>query len=210
MPDTNILKIEKHKLAFMFVSKAGSTSIKKVLRDKFLNTESKKNHGPTALHPLGIYCKKDAIPDDYLVFGTCRHPEDRLVSCWKDKVCRDELYQGFCLRLYPMYVGMPFDEFVEVVASIKDNFLCDQHIRSQYLDLDLKKVQHLIKIENFKNDWETARKLIREHCNENYPVIECKYNKTNLINPEIDMNTRRLIEERYAKDYEILGYKKRL
>lgn len=209
MPDPNMIKIDEHKIGFMFVCKAGNSSIKTLLNEKFFKGRTEFNvHGPKALAPHAEYCNRHNFGKDYLIFGTCRHPEDRLISCWKDKVLK-QLHRGFSRRKYPFSLGMPFDKFVEGLMLIKDNARCDQHLRSQFYDLDLGRISHLIRVENFRSDWERARELIKKHCGQDYPEMKFHERNTGSFKPEISKETRALIEERFIKDYELLGYEKR-
>ena len=104
---------------------------------------------------------------------------------------------------------MPFSKFVEEILNIEDDTDCEQHIRSQHFDLDLKRIDHLIRMESFYDDWEKSLRLIKKHCGKNYPKMAFHENKTENVNLEISKETRALIEKRYDRDYELLGYKKR-
>ena len=104
---------------------------------------------------------------------------------------------------------MPFSEFVEEILNIEDGNGCEQHIRSQHFDLDVKRINHLIRMESFYDDWEKTLLLIKKHCGKNYPKMTFHENKTESVDLEISKKTRALIEKRYARDYELLGYKKR-
>ena len=209
MPDPNIIKIKEDKISFMFVCKAGNTSIKEVLKTHFCKDRIIKNiHTKTALLPYVKYCKKDTFTDDYLVFGTCRHPEDRLISCWKDKIF-NRFHPGFRHKEYNFYRKMPFSDFVEEILNIEDGTDCEQHIRSQHFDLDVERIDYLIRMESFYDDWEKSLLLIKNHCGKNYPKMTFHKNKTESVDLEISKETRALVEKRYARDYELLGYKKR-
>jgi hypothetical protein len=209
VPDPNIIKIEEDKIGFMFVCKAGNTSIKEVLKTHFCKDRIIKNiHTKTALLPYVKYCKKDTFTDDYLVFGTCRHPEDRLISCWKDKIF-NRFHPGFRHKEYNFYRKMPFSDFVEEILNIEDGTDCEQHIRSQHFDLDVERIDYLIRMESFYDDWEKSLLLIKNHCGKNYPKMTFHKNKTESVDLEISKETRALVEKRYARDYELLGYKKR-
>ena len=207
--DPNIVKIEEDKIGFMFVCKAGNSSIKEALKMHFCKDRIFKNiHKPRSLAPYVKYCKRNSFTDDYLVFGTCRHPEDRLISCWKNKIF-NKLHSGFIGKRYKFHRKMPFSEFVKELMNIKDDIDCEQHIRSQHFDLDLKRINHLIRIESFSDDWERSLLLIKKHCGKDYPKMTFHVNKTKKVDLEISKEIRDLIEKRYSKDYLLLGYEKR-
>lgn len=214
MPDPNILKIEKHKIAFMFVNKAANSSVKRVIAEKLLGKGNGKDvvlSWSEPFHEDVEFTNRISIPHDYLIFGTCRHPEDRLISCWKDKVRNGfKLHEGLYKSSRKFYKDMPFAEFVKEISLIKyRSKIWDQHIRPQWHDLDLKRISYLIKVENFINDWENARAMIKTHCGETYPQMIFHDRNTGLSKPRISKKTRSLIEKIYAKDYRILNYKSR-
>jgi len=157
-------------------------------------------------------CHKDDIPDDYLVIGFCRHPEDRIISCWKDKVNGKRFHQGFNRR-HPgkFHHHMPFNEFVKQVATIPDaeGFLCDQHFRSQTYDLKLNRVDELVRMESIRKDWDRARDMIFNHAKVAYPEIYHRNKTSKKETFEVSPETRKLIEQRYADDYKLLNYESR-
>ncbi|SEQ45420.1 sulfotransferase family 2 domain-containing protein [Neolewinella agarilytica] len=73
----------------------------------------------------------------YLKFIILRNPWERLVSCYKSKIeSSSKTGEDYILDSSPdLYIGMPFEEFVEVVCSIPDS-KADFHFCSQiYLAL---------------------------------------------------------------------------
>lgn len=201
MPDPNNCLVHEHKICFQFICKAGNTSVKRALVD-LLCKEHEKEHVFKRPHSKWKYCNKYEIPNDYLVIGFCRNPEDRLISCWRDKVQGKEPFPSFLRQNIPHRLS--FDNFVKRIYN-RSTKGCDQHFRLQTYDLNLDRVDAIIKMETFDDDWEKVRKLIYKHCGINYPKIKPQ-NVSKKAPVEISYETRRMIENKYLLDYETFGY----
>jgi len=91
-------------------------------------------------HPDGLDVAGERFYATYTSFAFVRHPLDRLVSCYRDKIQGEareftevsEKGIAHCLSGYDAFwAGMSFDEFVRAVASIPDD-RADEHFRSQH------------------------------------------------------------------------------
>ena len=133
-------------LIYISIPKVACTSIKialmaNELRDAEDPREYMNVHSATAQYRHHRIARRQR---DYYKFAFVRNPFDRLVSCYKDKVCKELQHNGryhfatgynnaliyrlFGKRFQP---NMSFREFVELVAKIPD-YLSDSHFRSQY------------------------------------------------------------------------------
>lgn len=202
MPDPNNCLIEKHKICFQFICKAGNTTIKKLLVD-LLCSEKEKERVLLWPDKKWKYCNKNSIPNDYLVIGFCRNPEKRLVSCWRDKV-NGKPFKAF--KRHGIIHKLPFEDFIRKICKIKDE-KGDQHFRSQTYDLNLERLNFLVKMESFEKDWEKVRKLIFKHCSIVYPKVGKPQNASIKEVVNVSEEIREMIEKRYEADYKLLGYK---
>lgn len=204
MPDPNNCLIEEHKICFQFICKAGNTTIKTLLVD-LLCDEHEKESILESPQEKWKYCDKDSIPSDYLVIGFCRNPEKRLVSCWRDKVNGlPKQFKGFIHYKIPH--KLPFEKFIKQICKMKDE-QSEQHFRLQVYDLNLERLDALVKMESFEEDWEKVRKLIFNHCGVKYPKIGKPENVSNKEKVNVSKEIREMIEKRYEADYKLLGYK---
>ncbi|MEO1350629.1 MAG: sulfotransferase family 2 domain-containing protein [Cyanobacteria bacterium J06635_15] len=154
---------------------------------------------------------------DYKKFVFVRNPWDRLVSCYKDKVRPDKDYSGErnlyvdgvhigLLRYGVFRAGMPFSEFVKAISEIPDE-QANPHFRSQHTFLSNKNappfVDFIGKFEKLNQDFNTIceaigmSSLTLPHSNKSHQKKYPEYYTDDL---------KKIVEERYEKDIEILGY----
>jgi len=87
--------------------------------------------------PAALQSELQSAYRGFLKFMILRNPWERLVSCYNSKIkTSSKTGEDFILESSPrLYIGMPFQEFVEVVCSIPDSE-ADYHYCSQtYLAL---------------------------------------------------------------------------
>lgn len=204
MPDPNNYFIEEHDIVFQMICKAANTSMKWMLIDMFVAEKNQKKI--IASHPNKKWkmLHKNEFSNSSLVIGFCRHPLDRIISCWKDKINGPKFHQGFNKYSNFFYHQMPFDDFVQNIIKIPKE-KADQHFRLQTFDLNIDRIDHLVRFENIENDWNTARKMIKDHCGVTYPAMYHK-NGSKKQSMKISSKSIKLIEEYYKDDYKILNY----
>jgi|11_taG_2_1085331.scaffolds.fasta_scaffold00421_9 hypothetical protein len=212
MADPNNYFIEEDNIIFQMICKACNTSMKWLLIELF--EKDNRKHSQIALNPSLKWKMLDTkeFSNNSLVIGFSRHPEDRLISCWKDKVNGVRYHKGFDRRHPNMFKHkMSFDEFIKSVSKIKDGpgLECDQHFRSQTFDLDLNRLNYIIRFEHIRHDWGNCQEIIENHCGRVYPDIPHRNSSGSFSKPQIDNKTRLLIEERYSNDYDLLNYERR-
>jgi hypothetical protein len=208
MPDPNNILIEPDRLCFQMICKAGNTSMKRMLCDKFISDTNDRKSAYRKPQNFFPFCHKNDIPKDYLVVGFCRHPVARIKSCYLNKI-KENFHLGFEKRHSGMFSeDMSFDEFIEVVHKIPDGEgdLCDQHFRSQTFDLNLSRLDYLIRMEHILWEWSRVQVMIWNHCGKDYPNFY--HSNKSKTNPEIQISeyTMKLIRERYAEDFKLLNY----
>ena len=151
----------------------------------------------------------DGPYNNYFRFAFVREPYDRLLSCYLQKATPSTRGKLFPPRYkdVTLYKGMPFREFVEAVYRIPDE-ASDAHYRSQHitlLDPEGEFIPHYIgRFENLREDFTYVlnelgiadRATPLPHLTRS-PARTSDY---------YDRETRRLVAERFAKDFELLGY----
>lgn len=129
----------KRKFIWFRVAKVATRTILNHLKesDVFLDVE----------HPFQLHYPVNAY-DNYFKFAFVRNPWDRLASCWRDKVIKQNHFQFAQSELEKM---KSFKNFVNYVYD-QDVGNCDVHIRSQSELIDLNKIDYLGRIETFNKD----------------------------------------------------------
>jgi len=221
MPDPNYLVLNNRKLILMLICKAGNTSLKRAMASALcISPNDSARHRDGRRDPyreLKIYFTVENRTEawnlrecGYTVISVIRHPLARLVSCWAEKI--DGVFHKPFLYTYGTRVGpgMPFDEWVEFVCSLRDEE-SDQHFRSMAYDLmtvDGKLMPEFIfKVEDV-DWWKKLRALLIKRCDIDLGG-ESRLNSTGAgRNWQMYYNPRLLhmAGRRYKRDLEVFGY----
>jgi len=210
----------RYRAIYIPIPKVACTSFKTAfarLLDVSLEKANGDPHRVRYPSPVPIDTLQRFLYPGFYRFAFVRNPWDRLVSCYRDKI-NDEVggHTEFtvrpgvanCLARFDAFqAGMPFDAFVEAVASIPDSE-ANEHFRPQHTFLT-----------NWKGDL-TANFVGRfENLAEDFQIVR---QKTGL--PEIELpclqaarrmvkyveyytpKTREMVAERYRKDIEMFAY----
>lgn len=202
MPTPNNIMIDEFKIAVFCITKAANGAIKTAFMKALGATDLSNPHDPSHF----TYAGKEKIallPDDWFTFTIVRNPYDRMVSLWANK-CRDYHHIIFARH----GVG-PFDNFTDFAEAISKQQNFDIHWESQYetLVLDGEMVpKHLYKYERLGEVW----KFIQAQCaGQGLGVPDLEVRNESSHKPWEDYytpETRKLIYNRYRKDFETFGY----
>jgi len=142
--------IRANGLAIYCVPKNANSSIRRaVLAGLGLDFQQQENHHHPALR-LGPVADYKAFRVAFL-----RHPLDRLVSCWADKVARRKPGGSAALERAGFRIGMPFHEFLAALPDRRDR---DPHTRPQTAFLP-SRVDLLGRVETIEDSWSRLRAL---------------------------------------------------
>lgn len=141
------------------------------------------------------------------VFAFVRDPFARLYSAYVNKVVDAErLGRKNILSCHGIRFGMSFDAFVERVCSLDDGHI-DRHLRSQawFLTDEQGVIPHFIgHLESFPQDWQRL-------C-EQLPVLGAVGHRNRAagdtdFRSHYSAHALELTRQRYARDFELFGYK---
>jgi chondroitin 4-sulfotransferase 11 len=187
--------LENKKTIFMPIDKVANTSLRQTLR----KIDDKRH---------AIQKSKTRKYKDYFKFAFVRNPYDRLVSCYTNKISGKS--EMFLKHNKKFKTEISFKEFVRVVSSIPNKKL-DRHLKPQYLFLTDKK-GNLIPdfIGKFENINEDFKKACKKAGIENPPELPKKNpsKRKKDYKDYYDEETKKLVQERYRKDFELFGYSK--
>jgi Sulfotransferase family len=148
----------------------------------------------------------------YDTFAFVRNPFDRIVSCYRDKIVRNDPGQYFYYSDYffDLRANMSFAEFVQRLGAIPDR-LADRHFKSQASSLfkNGKPLANRIgKFESLREDW---RKLALEYDFDpdlvHYNDSKIKAGVSSDFRAYYDETLVELVYQRYKHDVELLGYR---
>jgi len=153
---------------------------------------------------------------DYRRLSFVRNPWDRLLSCYLNKIKKDESFEDEHFangvmnefqKFNAFYAGMPFGEFVHAVAEIPDE-IADGHFASQHRRLVMNDeivIDHLARFENFREETNKFFQAVGLDVCLPLPHL----NKSEKRKPYTEYytdETVRVVEERFEEDIRLFGY----
>lgn len=139
-----------------------------------------------------------ALVEDYFAFAFVRHPVDRFISAWRNKVVDANYFDFNAATLQEMQDLPAFIEYAEGL----DLDEADRHIAPQSRLIDLTRVDFLGRLESFSDD--VAAVCTRLGLP---PAALPRKNSTSAGSPDpVAAETRRRIANLYQRDHQIFGY----
>jgi len=152
--------------------------------------------------------------DNLFKFSFVRNPYHRIVSCYNNKI--NGSMKGFVNGMWvdfwryngKFYPNMTFKDFVKSICLISDD-KADKHFKSQHCFLMNKKrdlIPNFIgKFENLEKDYKVICNILGFKENVTLP----HFNKSSGLKDYMscyDEETKKLMMERYKRDFELFGY----
>ena len=144
-----------------------------------------------------------AVFADYYKFGFVRHPLDRFISAWQDKVHGKNKYH---FRTAVREQMKTIENFAAGVAGqdLRDLDTTDRHVAVQARLVDLSHIDFLGRMETLADDFGTVCREVglswvepeRRNCSEPRGVTR----------DNASAELRSIVEEKYRLDYQIFGY----
>ena len=190
---------DEHKLIYVRVPKSANSSIRKSIAGGVENkvdlTQLKKQY------------------PEHLSFSFVRNPWARLVSSYTEKIrvegTEEEkfvggVYRGLLAMDSSFRVGMPFDEFAELICSFSDQKV-EKHFKSQcyFLVRDGVVIPDFVgRVESIQEDWVRLAKMAK------FDASIGHWNKSRHSHYSEFYNERliKLVADRYREDIEIFDY----
>lgn len=140
---------------------------------------------------------------DYFKFGFVRHPLDRFISAWQDKVHQQNHFKFTPGKWERMKT---IENFAAWVArqDLRDLATTDRHIALQSRLIDLTQVDFLGRMETFGADFSTVCSTVGLHWSE--PVRQNQSKPQGVSCDNASAELRSIVEEKYARDYQVFGY----
>lgn len=139
---------------------------------------------------------------DYFKFGLVRHPLDRFISAWQDKVHRENHFRFDDATLERMRT---IENFAEWVAGQDLRArTTDRHIALQSRMLDLTQIDYLGRMESFDADFAHVCREVGLPVRT--PERRNRSTPQGVTRESASGELRSIVEEKYRRDYQILGY----
>ena len=204
VPDPLNIALESPRVIFMLTPKAANTSVVQAVGDALGIPGRADLALPTVDKAEAVRRKSYG----WLVVAFVRHPVDRLISCWRDKVSEPGRFHEPFLRKYGTAVrpGMPFGDFAEMVCATPDEE-ADQHFRSQAHELMIgpeAAFGDLVRFEDLAQGW---NRVCREIARRGLVLGVLPHaNRSRAKRPAVPGPLREKIMRRYQQDYSVFNY----
>lgn len=202
----NHVFLPRFRLVLSLTPKAANTSIKQAMLEAMKRRVRLRTNGYRAYHRSWLRLDLSEASPDYLVIGVVRNPEDRLKSCFKNKI-RDRGTTEPLRQQYGWPESLDFSEFVDRVCEIPDEN-ADVHFRGQVYSMSVDgelRPDHIIRFEDLTAGpgWTRFRELVENQTGLQLRKDLPHRNATDSRPLSVDPKTRAKIRERYAEDYQI-------
>lgn len=139
---------------------------------------------------------------DYYKFGLVRHPLDRFISAWQDKVHRENHFRFDeptleRMRTIENFAGWVADQDLDARTT-------DRHIRRQTGMIDLTQLDFLGRMESFDEDF--AHVCRQVGMPERVPERRNQSTPRGVTRDNASDEVRAVVEEKYRLDYQVFGY----
>lgn len=184
----NVTVSHTHRLVWFRVAKVGSTTIMESLRDAGVTLDLEQHFGlnvPRALTP------------GYVRAAFVRHPTERFVSAWRNKVLKWN-YLNLPDDVYAR--SQDLSGFIDWFAT-QDPTTCDPHFRLQSALIPNGKLHLLGRMETFDSDLDRLLDMIGVA-----RVSTRQDNKAGSAPPEISSANKARIAELYKADFTRFSY----
>lgn len=207
--DTWVISIEKYKIAYVPVPKAANTSMRWALLPLLgIDPSTVDNiHQDDRITKLSSSEFLVASRKDWLIFAVVRHPEDRALSAWKNKL-KDPPKPFRRLAQMGLKREDSFETFLQVIANWPSHALNDHFAPQTALlkRLTVKTDLEIFKIEELDQWWPTLNGRLEERSKISPgPIRRLNPSK---IRPQNSLSplAKELLFQIYAEDYQQFGY----
>ncbi len=196
-------------LAYIRIPKCACTTIERWMASHHANYVLNPNyttHSRSANEHYFDNIATDVDPKEgYFRFTFVRHPEDRFLSFFNEKLAGKKKEEPLLKRLeqFGLYHGMSKLECLELLADQPETYNFNPHFAPQYHFLlrgDELRVDFIGRLESFKRDSKILQQVSRS--DKEFPIA----NKGATTKSNLTKRERRILNHIYEKDFCLLGY----
>lgn len=190
----NLSISHRHQFMWFRVAKVGTRTIHGHLHEHQVPLDV--DHAMRMRYPTRLFA-------DYFKFAFVRHPLDRFVSAWSDKVVAHNYYGFADAELDRMQRIEAFAEW-SAGHDLADLSTTDQHLVLQSRMVDLTQVDYVGRLESFDEDFAQICRRIE------VPAwMGATRNRSKEGQPAVSAELEATIAELYRVDFQIFGYSRR-
>lgn len=208
-----LIPIEGFKIGYIQMPKVANTSIVSIFGqiNGYL-PENIENLSPVEMHKIvtrnKIRLTKKNLDnfDDYFKFSFVRNPYSRAFSTWNDKVNGEKEFLSF--RKYGLRNKMTFKDFLRKIKDIEDK-RSEIHFASQSHILTINQrliADRIWKLEN-KNSWTEFQEVASDKGLKMPSLPNLNSTNSGCFMDFYDSECVKLVNQRYANDFEKFNYK---
>jgi hypothetical protein len=160
-------------------------------------------HYPDGLMVLSEVPYPTAAFAAYFKFGFVRHPLDRFISAWQNKVCDTNHFRFSAAERERMQTIERFAAWV-AAQDVDDLATTDRHIVRQARLIDLTQVDFVGRMETFGADFGDVCERIGLQWSE--PERRNRSEPSGITRDSASEELRSIVEEAYRLDYQVFGY----
>lgn len=190
----NLTVSHHHRFLWFRVAKVGTRTLLGYFRDHGIPLDVE--HAARLRYPTALF-------SDYYKFAFVRHPLDRFVSAWRDKVIH---YNHFGFDEETHARMQRIEAFAEWAAGqdLADLERVDRHLALQVRLVDLTQVDYLGRLETFDADFAAVCDHLR------LPVVVPEARNQSVPrggpDPEHSEDLVAIVREAYRLDFQVFGY----
>ena len=188
----NITISHENTIVWFRVAKVGTRTI--------LDTLQKAGIKFDAEHPYDCHYPKSKYKA-YFKFAFVRNPFDRLVSCWQNKVVKQNYFK------FPDDVLLKMQDFSQFISFVEMQNIesCDPHLRLQSKLIDLNEINFLGRFESFEDD---LKYVLNKLDVVNYSIHQINSTKNRLAYKDYyNENLKFRVTKIYERDLNIFSYR---
>ena len=189
----NLTISHQHRFVWFRTAKVGTRTILGFLEEQH----------PEGLLVLSNVPYPTAAFADYFKFGFVRHPLDRVISAWQNKVCDPNHFHFTAEQRERMRTIESFAAWV-AEQDLSDLSTADRHVALQSRLVDLTQIDFLGRMETFGADFSEVCERVGLSWTE--PERRNRSEASGVTRDTASAELRSIVEETYRLDYQVFGY----
>lgn len=187
----NITSWPQYNLNYWGITKCANSAVKSSLANLPIKNMHKRDKSLHASKNVNYISKEEALSNNFTNFTVTRHPYERFISMYKD-------FGLDRFKAIGLEAAVELDEFIELLETKFSTDKCNLHFRSQCSFIT---ENNQLLFDNVIDTTEIEKFLQQRG------VVLQKANVSQDVKIILSNKHKEMIYNRYANDFELLGYK---